>query len=52
MNIKMTHRRKEMMELAKQGMSGAKIAKKFGITRQRVHQILKQKGVFKYVPNE
>ena len=51
--MKLTHRKRDMQEMAKQGISMQEIGKKFGITRQRVHQILtKGGGVLMYVPED
>jgi transcriptional regulator NrdR family protein len=39
------HRKKEMQSLRESGMSYADIGKKFGVSRQRVHQILSKSEV-------
>ena len=42
-------RKKDMLKLRESGMSYEKIGKEYGISRQRVHQILSEKGV---IPND
>lgn len=44
-------RKEKMIDMKLKGDSIIKIAKEFGITKQRVSQILKKKGVFMYVPD-